>query len=124
MTYQVYLLISLYRLYCTEFDNLEYDKQYEMAPSLFKMFEDSGYDDPNKGLHTCISLWLDSIDWTYQIVCGCGNWEEMPADMPRHKTKTFEWIKNSDLDATAYYKCPDCGSTVHSEVVHPLGPKY
>lgn len=124
MNYELYLFIMLYRQYCTEFDSLEYEEQYEVAPMLQKVFLDSKFNDPNRDLYTCIALWLDSIDWTYHITCGCGHWEEMPADMPRHKTQTFKWIKNSDLNATAYYKCPDCSTTVRSEIIPDFGVGY
>lgn len=117
MNYNTYLLTMLFIKYCTEFENLEYDEQFRLAPLIYKVFADSEYNDPKRDVYTCIALWLDSIDWAYAVVCDCGHWETMPADMPRHKIQTFEWIKNNDVQCTAYYKCPDCSATVRSEVV-------
>ena len=44
------------------------------------------------------------------------NWEEFPADMPRDKSQTFEWIENTKNNQ-ALYKCPDCGEITESEIV-------
>lgn len=52
------------------------------------------------------------------ITCDCGEWEEFPADMPRHHSQHFEWIENIDgEDNSALYKCPKCKSFGFSEIV-------
>ena len=54
-----------------------------------------------------------------QINCSnieCDNWEEFPADMPRNKSQTFEFISPLDNNG-GIYKCPDCGSLCESEIV-------
>jgi len=116
MTYQQFLLTAIFRHYCTEYANMEYDIQFEVAFKLWEIFEESEYNDPSRDLHTCIVLWIDSIDWRHNIQCDCGNWEEFPATMPRHASQAFDYVKNSELDATAYYKC-DCGVTNRSEII-------
>ena len=45
----------------------------------------------------------------------CDNWEEFPADMPRHKSQTFEWIEDTENNQ-ALYKCPDCGEITESTI--------
>ena len=53
-----------------------------------------------------------------QINCSnieCDQWEEFPADMPRDKSQTFEWVENTK-DNQALYKCPDCGEITESTI--------
>ena len=54
-----------------------------------------------------------------QINCcniDCDNWEEFPADMPRNKSQTFEWVENTKNNQ-ALYKCPDCEEITESTIV-------
>ena len=54
-------------------------------------------------------------DMTRTIDCKCGNWEEMPADMPRNKAQYFQ-IKAHDDDNGAVYECC-CGENVVSKII-------
>ena len=117
MTYEQFLLSLLYRQYCTEFANMEVEDQFHVTPLIFDVFKNSEYYGKYPDLKTNIVCWIDSIDWKFFIGCDCGNTEEFSADQPRHHSMHFDWLKNSDLDATAYYQCPDCGDTVRSEVI-------
>jgi len=47
------------------------------------------------------------------IECDCGEWEQFPADMARHKSQTFGHIENME-NGEASYKCL-CGTTVTSK---------
>ena len=85
------------------------------------MFNESDFNDADKDLHSCILEYLDSVDWWFYITCECGMWEEMPADMPRHKTQSFDWLQNCNITNTAYYSCPDCGTVQRSEVIPDFG---
>lgn len=52
------------------------------------------------------------------INCGCGNWEEFPADMPRESSQTFSWLYNINNDKNqAFYRCPDCHARVKSKII-------
>ena len=52
------------------------------------------------------------------IQCKCGNWEEFPADTPRDKSQTFDWVKNTEGNQ-AVYKC-NCGAEVNSIIIESL----
>ena len=45
----------------------------------------------------------------------CDNWEEFPADMPRHKAEGFKLIETLE-DNGAIYECNDCGSITESNI--------
>lgn len=117
MGYESFLLSKLFSTYCTEYANMDNYDQFKSTPKIWDEFENSEYYDKYDDIEVNLIAWLDSIEWSYWVECDCGHWETMPADMPRHKIQTLEWLKNSDLDATAYYKCFDCGETVRSEIV-------
>ena len=56
----------------------------------------------------------DNTEEIRVIQCECGNWEEFPADMPRDKSQTFEWVENIEDDQNqAVYRC-SCGALVVS----------
>lgn len=130
MTYDIFLVSLLYSKYCTEYSNLKDGERWDVAFLVYDIFKASKYfkqenvDHDYDMLYVDIVLWLDSIDWSYHVACECGHWEQMPADMPRHKMQTWEWLKNSDMDVTAYYKCPDCGTTQRSEIIPDFDINY
>jgi len=47
------------------------------------------------------------------IECDCGEWEQFPSDMARHKSQSFTWIKNDEHINEATYQC-SCGKNVVS----------
>ena len=60
INYSVYLYSNLLKLYDKDFETLEYDLQYKMIPDLYKAFEESTFNDPNKGEYECIINWLNN----------------------------------------------------------------
>lgn len=52
------------------------------------------------------------------IQCKCGNWEEFPADMPRHASQSFDLVEIAD-DNQGVYKC-NCGAEVTSTIIESL----
>jgi hypothetical protein len=58
INYNLYLYSNLLKLYDAGFNALEYDIQFELLPTLYKTFEDSIYNDPNKGEYECITNYL------------------------------------------------------------------
>jgi hypothetical protein len=54
MDYKVYLFSCLLKQYNTEYDELPYDTQYDLAKLLWKDFDESTYNDPNRGLYECL----------------------------------------------------------------------
>jgi len=47
------------------------------------------------------------------IECKCGEWEQFPSDMARHKSQTFDHVEDID-EGEARYMC-SCGAVVTSE---------
>lgn len=119
-----YLVSCMYRTHCTEYANMEIEDQYRMIPLLWEQYKNSEYFNKYNDPQVNINCWLDSIDWRFFIECSCGSTEEFSADQPRHHVQFFDWLKNSDLDVTAYYQCPDCGYTVRSEVIPDFEVHY
>ena len=58
MNYNQYLYSCLLKLYDKNFAELEYDLQFELLPTLYKSFEESTFNDPNKGEYECIINYL------------------------------------------------------------------
>ena len=58
MNYNQYLYSCLLKLYDKNFAELEYDLQFELLPTLYKMFEESPFNDPNIGEYECITNYL------------------------------------------------------------------
>lgn len=58
MNYDIYLFACLLREFSNEFDNTPYDEQYDIAIREFKKFEQSQYNDTNKGSYECIENYL------------------------------------------------------------------
>lgn len=54
MNYDTYLFSCLLKLYNSEFEQMPYDQQYDMLPVLFELFENSKYNDVNRGLYECL----------------------------------------------------------------------
>jgi hypothetical protein len=51
------------------------------------------------------------------IVCNGCDWEEFPADMPRHKAQSFVMVENSQTeDNNAQYICQSCSKVVTSTI--------
>lgn len=63
----------------------------------------------HKMAHSPKTEWIRAVDCRK-----CKNWEEMPADMPRHKMQTFELVCIT-LDGRAKYKCLTCGRSTYSK---------
>ena len=55
MNYNQYLYSCLLKIYDKEFEELEYDLQFELLPTLYKAFEESAFNDPNMGEYECIT---------------------------------------------------------------------
>jgi hypothetical protein len=58
MNYNQYLYSCLLKLYDKGFEELEYDLQFELLPTLYKAFEESIYNDPNEGEYACMINYL------------------------------------------------------------------
>ncbi len=48
------------------------------------------------------------------IECSCGEWEELPADSPRHHVAYFKHLRN--VKKEAIYTCT-CGKNVKSKTI-------
>ena len=58
MNYNQYLYSCLLKLYDKGFEELEYDLQFELLPTLYEAFEESVYNDPNEGEYSCMINYL------------------------------------------------------------------
>lgn len=58
MNYNLYLFSNLIKLFDSEFEELEYDLQFLQLPLLYKIFEDSKFNDPKKSEHDSIIDYL------------------------------------------------------------------
>jgi hypothetical protein len=54
MNYDIFLFSCLLRHYNTEYENLAYDTQYDLAHILWESFAESPYNDSNRGLYECL----------------------------------------------------------------------
>ena len=56
------------------------------------------------------------MERTLSIICSqCGNWEEQPADQPRHSIQGFELLEYLE-DGNGRYRCTSCGNEVVSSI--------
>ena len=58
MNYNQYLFSCLLKLFNSEFEQLEYDVQFGEAIREFELFENSEFNEDNKGLYECIVEYL------------------------------------------------------------------
>jgi hypothetical protein len=58
MDYSQYLFSCLLKLFDSEFEQMEYDIQYDVAISEYEEFENSSYNDENRGEYECIVEYL------------------------------------------------------------------
>ena len=49
-----------------------------------------------------------------EIVCKCGEWEEMPVDTPRNKSQNFHMV-STVRNGEAIYEC-DCGKLITNKL--------
>lgn len=56
------------------------------------------------------------MERTLSIICSqCGNWEEQPADQPRHAVQGFALVECME-DGNGRYRCTSCGNEVVSSI--------
>lgn len=58
MDYSQYLFSCLLKLFDSEFEQMEYDIQYAITISEYEKFENSPYNDENRGEYECIVEYL------------------------------------------------------------------
>lgn len=54
MTYNQFLLSQLLRAVYRQFDNLEYDRMYDLIPQIYEDYEDSKWYEQDKSHYDCI----------------------------------------------------------------------
>lgn len=60
MNYNQYLYSCLLKVYDKGFEELEYDLQFELLPTLYKEFEESAFNNLNMGEYECIINYLSN----------------------------------------------------------------
>jgi hypothetical protein len=58
MNYSQYLFSCLFKLFNSEFEQMAYDIQFDEALYEYALFENSGFNDSNKGEYECIVEYL------------------------------------------------------------------
>lgn len=58
MDYNQYLFSCLMKLFDKEFDEMPYDRQFDKAIVEYELFENSKFNDGNKGEYECIVEYL------------------------------------------------------------------